>query len=405
VPLPATLKLREETDRQLRQDEEYWGTVWNYMVSSDDIDGSFAQWYPVVQQYTQARHEFFAAMGREYLADLDLKDVRTIPPFEMQRFAASMHAMGVASFKGAIARGESPARAMALARSLTWGSYSRFLMDSQRQVIMDGAVQDPNVRGWRRVGFGGCDFCDMLISRGAVYTQATAFFASHDRCRCGAEPDNDTSPFIKRAVEAAAPGRAIAVEPAKPTLPDLGFPPIQGEHSWMDDADNVNPNYPDRGYTDNCWGCTHAYELRRRGYEVEALDSDRLPSNTSITEYEYSWLPPALGQPRRRFRKIGTRLLNEPVAVLAKMTEDWPDGARGAISTSWKTGGAHILNWEKIDGEVKLIDSQVQTVDDIEDLVRRSKPGQIWFIRTDDLEADLQVRNRVRVGESAGTGP
>ena len=50
------------------------------------------------------------------------------------------------------------------------------------------STTDPKARGWQRVGVGECDFCSMLIGRGAVYSEATADFLSHDHCHCYAEP-------------------------------------------------------------------------------------------------------------------------------------------------------------------------------------------------------------------------
>ncbi len=47
---------------------------------------------------------------------------------------------------------------------------------------------------------------------------------------------------------------------------------ISGTHTIVDDYKAVNPHYSEGGtYKSNCTGCTVAYELRRRGYDVEAL--------------------------------------------------------------------------------------------------------------------------------------
>ena len=74
------------------------------------------------------------------------------------------------------------------ALSLTEGGTSRRILNVSRQTISASSVADPAARGWQRVGAGGCDFCAMLIGRGAVYSEATASFESHDHCRCAAEP-------------------------------------------------------------------------------------------------------------------------------------------------------------------------------------------------------------------------
>ena len=64
------------------------------------------------------------------------------------------------------------------------------LPSSQRyESLAVSAVADPAARGWGRFAHGEtCDFCLMLTSRGDVYTDRTAVFASHDWCDCGAGP-------------------------------------------------------------------------------------------------------------------------------------------------------------------------------------------------------------------------
>lgn len=73
-------------------------------------------------------------------------------------------------------------------QSLVDGGMQRRIANFSRATITGSSVADPKAVGWQRVGSGECAFCRMLIGRGAVYTQATADFASHDHCRCSAVP-------------------------------------------------------------------------------------------------------------------------------------------------------------------------------------------------------------------------
>lgn len=57
-----------------------------------------------------------------------------------------------------------------------------------RDTITTNRQRDPQAIGWRRVTSGGCKFCQMLASRGAVYRDETARFASHGNCHCTAQP-------------------------------------------------------------------------------------------------------------------------------------------------------------------------------------------------------------------------
>lgn len=57
-----------------------------------------------------------------------------------------------------------------------------------RDTITTNRQRDPEAVGWQRVSAGGCSFCRMLASRGAVYKETTAHFASHTHCHCTAQP-------------------------------------------------------------------------------------------------------------------------------------------------------------------------------------------------------------------------
>lgn len=91
-------------------------------------------------------------------------------------------------------------------QALILGGTQRRLADHVRYTVAANAVEDRAARGWQRVGSGGCTsgFCDMLIGRGAVYSEATADFAAHDNCRCSAVP--------------AWGGEPLPVKPYTPTL-------------------------------------------------------------------------------------------------------------------------------------------------------------------------------------------
>lgn len=73
-------------------------------------------------------------------------------------------------------------------KALILGGVQRRIADHIRSTITNNSTADPAATGWQRVGFGECAFCAMLISRGAVYSEASADFASHDHCNCSATP-------------------------------------------------------------------------------------------------------------------------------------------------------------------------------------------------------------------------
>lgn len=72
--------------------------------------------------------------------------------------------------------------------TLTLGGLQRIIANAGRETVTGSTTADPDAEGWQRVGYGNCDFCRILIDRGAVYSEATADFASHDHCNCAAVP-------------------------------------------------------------------------------------------------------------------------------------------------------------------------------------------------------------------------
>lgn len=73
-------------------------------------------------------------------------------------------------------------------QSLIAGGVTRRIANGARDVVTRSSIADPAATGWMRTGAGSCNFCAMLISRGAVYTESSVDFAAHDHCDCGAAP-------------------------------------------------------------------------------------------------------------------------------------------------------------------------------------------------------------------------
>jgi hypothetical protein len=74
-------------------------------------------------------------------------------------------------------------------QTLILGGAQRRIANFSRLTVMGSSIADPAARGWERVGSGSsCEFCQMLLGRGAVYTEASADFEAHDHDDCGAAP-------------------------------------------------------------------------------------------------------------------------------------------------------------------------------------------------------------------------
>lgn len=76
-----------------------------------------------------------------------------------------------------------------LALSKLAGGLQRVVATGARETVRVSSVQDPAAKGWQRVTSGNsCDFCTMLAGRGAVYSEASVAFDTHDACHCDAVP-------------------------------------------------------------------------------------------------------------------------------------------------------------------------------------------------------------------------
>lgn len=182
-----------------------------------------ADWPP--REIRDALMEVLPALGERYG---DAAAELAAGYFEEARAAAGARG----SFSPVLADPPTPARWEALARwgveplfatspdaatalSLVSGGLQRSIADQHRMTVVDSAIADPQASGWRRVGVGGsCGFCRMLIDRGAVYTEPSVTFRSHDHCNCAASP-TWASNVVKVSTEPRRQSRARRSEATK----------------------------------------------------------------------------------------------------------------------------------------------------------------------------------------------
>lgn len=90
-------------------------------------------------------------------------------------------------------------------RTLIEGGLQRRIANFSRLTVTRSSIADPQADGWQRVGSGdSCPFCRLLISRGSVYSEATADFAAHDHDDCQAAPAFTGEPRPVRPYERSA---------------------------------------------------------------------------------------------------------------------------------------------------------------------------------------------------------
>jgi len=158
----------------------------------------------------------------------------------------------------------------------------------------------------------------------------------------------------------------------------FGFARIEGEHTAVEDLAAVNPNVKggDRMYTQNCGNCVVAYEVRRRGYDVEAA-AGNLVWIDEIHELFEGFQPLTLkGQTLNE--------INEEFEAVAKT---WGDGARGIISGAWlnKGSGGHAFSLEVAGGKVMFVDGQ-SGVADVSGYLKRMDLTSVVYGRVDNLK-------------------
>lgn len=149
------------------------------------------------------------------------------------------------------------------------------------------------------------------------------------------------------------------------------FSRINGSHSIEDDLSAVNPEWADESMrTGNCASCVMAYELRRRGYDVDARDYAYGPDHEAMEAY---------------FAGGGAYFENiDPPTEEATLENlsDMPDGARGFITIKFgDLNAGHVFSWEVEGGKVRFIDPQSGKTDASDQLRDTS---EIQILRTDN---------------------
>lgn len=106
-------------------------------------------------------------------------------------FTAIVPEIPRAGSEGLVASALAEAKDSEAFQSLVLGRVQKRIANGARNVVTTSSIADPHAAGWMRIGAGGCDFCAMLVSRGAVYTESSVEFAAHDWDQCGAAPAFD----------------------------------------------------------------------------------------------------------------------------------------------------------------------------------------------------------------------
>lgn len=154
--------------------------------------------------------------------------------------------------------------------------------------------------------------------------------------------------------------------------------------SWEPDLKAANPHYSlGVEYKQNCQRCIPAYELRRRGYNVQAKPAVVTPSGKISSKDPLvrngKWMDGIFSniQWKRVWSGAGITEIENAMAT-------WGDGARAEVYVVWKNGGAHVFIAERINGQTHFFDPQSGS-SDFRNKFAGVKSGYTMFARIDNL--------------------
>jgi len=168
------------------------------------------------------------------------------------------------------------------------------------------------------------------------------------------------------------------------------FNPIEGELSRQQNLAAVNPNIGTGAleYRQNCTNCAVAYELRQRGFDVEALPGLGMATQDLADMFD--------GANVRSAALLSTTdVASEMIPKVEKDILAWGEGARGVVRGEWASSGdGHIFSFEVREGAIRYDDGQNGrgSVKYLE----RMKPQSIRYIRLDNLKPNANVATVVK---------
>lgn len=186
-------------------------------------------------------------------------------------------------------------------------------------------------------------------------------------------------------------------------LPDL---PLKTKATILDeDMAAINPSYYTNDiahYDENCGACTIAYDLRRRGYDVAAVDEDTYhKSGGTVTDLLNCYDDPTLitqSDIAKKYNISKESLSEHPTKELVSCMEkemlSGGEGARGNFITEWTLGGAHSISWEVENGEIVYRDCQSNEKVDLDRWLGMS--DGFYYFRTDNLTPNERIADYVQ---------
>lgn len=152
-------------------------------------------------------------------------------------------------------------------------------------------------------------------------------------------------------------------------------------------AEKYNEYY---GYLNNCANCSLAYDLRRRGYDVDAPWNEEGTSDITVADWykldpnkDIDWWDS--GRYDRNNQPFYPFDQEHSDAIINDIKEKYPEGSYGHMMLVWEYGqGGHDCVWSVENGEVIIRECQTGQIVDPDEYL--SKSCQAAYFRADDKE-------------------
>lgn len=141
------------------------------------------------------------------------------------------------------------------------------------------------------------------------------------------------------------------------------------------------------GYNFNCTYSTAAYDLRRRGYDVEA-SSMSVTSNGTSTQAMEHWYKGS----KFEYFDSSARSNNISDYILKNQSNE----SRGYLVMNWKNGGGHCIAYEVVNGKVMAIDPQTNKVEELSKYSYDNMVSEYSIMRVDSLEPTDNILSAVK---------